>query len=198
MPKKLSHRQSRRQRLAAQKPTPPSTPAERLAAAADRHGLTCKDAARFPDVLADAELTPADICKEVIDEAHMVHRARINRLRRLIDERARKLELVVSKKGVSEPSYDEKPAKVAKAKPAASQRVKLFGHSVTAVMRWMGATGGWDADKASKAITKLTGVKPSDATIKIQLKAGAAGQSDRGEPALITPKEAKQLKAAVK
>jgi hypothetical protein len=59
------------------------------------------------------------------------------------------------------------------------KRQVLFGHHVTAVLRWMG-TDHWDFNEAKKALSKLR-VYPADPTIRIQLRAGKTGE--RGEPA---------------
>jgi hypothetical protein len=76
------------------------------------------------------------------------------------------------------------------------RRYDLFGHPVTAVIRWMGKAG-WDKAKAKKGLAKM-GIECSDTTVGIQLRAGAAGNTDRGDPAVLTPGQAAQLEEAAK
>lgn len=69
-------------------------------------------------------------------------------------------------------------------------RTTIFGHPVTAVLRWMGKQG-WTFDHAARAVSSF-GADIAGGTIKIQLKAGRKGE--RGEPAAITPDQEKELK----
>lgn len=72
---------------------------------------------------------------------------------------------------------------------AAGNRLSLFGHSVTAVIRWMGKAG-WGFDKAKAAIAAQS-ISIADATIRAQLLAGKKGE--RGDPAALGEAEIKQL-----
>lgn len=93
---------------------------------------------------------------------------------------------------------EEAPAKKKATAKAASggngNRVDLFGHSVTSVVRWMGKSG-WSFEAARKALDNL-GASCADATLKIQLAAGAKGQ--RGDPAELSGAQQKELKTAAK
>lgn len=81
------------------------------------------------------------------------------------------------------------------AMPAASKDSKLvFGHTLTAVIRWMGKQA-WTYEQASTALTKLN-ISVADATIRCQLTAGKKGT--RGEPATLTEKQIKTLTTASK
>lgn len=68
----------------------------------------------------------------------------------------------------------------------------LFGHSVTAVIRWMGKNG-FNFEGTKKAL-KAQNLSIADATIRAQLLAGRNGS--RGEPASLSEKQIKQLKKA--
>ena len=105
------------------------------------------------------------------------------------------------------PSIEEKPlsqyGKKEKKKPV---RVKVFGYSVTSVLRWMGANGWEDRfEDAALAVCPLgDNYQISDWTIKLQLKAGAkmADPKDwntlnkKAKLAPITPDQAQQLEEA--
>lgn len=69
-------------------------------------------------------------------------------------------------------------------------RQTLFGYAITAVLRWMGKER-WDFTQASAAL-EAQGVQIAPATIRAQLLAGRQGK--RGDPAPVTPKQAKALK----
>lgn len=108
-------------------------------------------------------------------------------------------ELLVLKAGKTAP---EKPAPTKTPAKSTQQttntapkagRSQLFGYSATAVMRWMGANG-WSFDKAMAAFTGMGVDDLSETTFKIQLRAGVKGE--RGDPAPVTDKQAKELEAA--
>ncbi len=107
-------------------------------------------------------------------------------------------------KGGKGKKSEDKPAKASKNGESSDkgkgfgthtgQRYDLFGHPVTAVIRWMGKNK-FDFATARKALDD-NGVACADATVKIQLRAGAKGE--RGEPAKITKEEAAKLGKAGK
>lgn len=66
-------------------------------------------------------------------------------------------------------------------------RYQVFGHPVTAVLRWMG-TQGFTAAQAAAALKSL-GVEPSLTTIKIQV----SGKTKRGAIPQLTDRDAKVL-----
>lgn len=69
-------------------------------------------------------------------------------------------------------------------------RTSLWGFAGTAVVRWLGKQGV--AFEQTKAILARHGLAElSDSTVKIQLRAGQTG--DRGEPAALSPAQAKEL-----
>lgn len=68
-------------------------------------------------------------------------------------------------------------------------RVNLFGHPVTAVIRWMGKHE-WDFKQATRALVNL-GSGCAEATVRAQLRAGKLGQ--RGDPAKLSEAEVKKL-----
>ena len=79
--------------------------------------------------------------------------------------------------------------------PAISEDGKfVFGHRVTAVIRWMG-TDAWSFAEARDAFMQL-GVPVADATIRTQLAAGRNGQ--RGLPAELSKAQIGKLTKAAK
>lgn len=73
------------------------------------------------------------------------------------------------------------------------QRVKVFGMSVTAVLRWMGADG-WSMDKARKALTKL-GLDIGEQTITSQVYSGRDPDSPRGDVPELSKEQGEALRA---
>ncbi len=71
------------------------------------------------------------------------------------------------------------------------RRYDLFGHPVTAVLRWMGSQD-WTADEAYAVVTAF-GIECSESTAKIQVRAGAKKDTSRGEPAKLTAAQVKEL-----
>lgn len=70
----------------------------------------------------------------------------------------------------------------------------LFGHSITAVLRRLGAEGV--ATAHVRAIMAAKGVKVSDTTVSIQVNAGRNKDKERGEPAPLTAAQVKELVSA--
>lgn len=66
---------------------------------------------------------------------------------------------------------------------------RVFGHPVTAVIRWMGKSG-WTFKTARESLDRLS-IQVSDATIKTQLSAGQKGQ--RGAVANLSDDQIKTL-----
>ena len=66
-------------------------------------------------------------------------------------------------------------------------RYQVFGHPVTAILRWMG-TRGFSAVQAAAAL-KALGVEPSMTTVKIQV----SGKANRGAIPPLTDRDAKAL-----
>ncbi len=67
-------------------------------------------------------------------------------------------------------------------------RSVLFGHSMTAVIRWMGSKG-WKFDQAKRALSSFKDIEFSDATIRAQLH----GWKDRGPAAKLSAEQEKDL-----
>jgi hypothetical protein len=72
-------------------------------------------------------------------------------------------------------------------------RSVIFGHSMTAVIRWM-ASKGWTFAEAKKVLGGMKGIVVSDATIRAQL----GGWRQRGEPAVLSPDQEKELEKSRK
>ena len=179
------------------KTTTQTTVAQRLALAADRHGLWAKDAARFADIRAEFDLPESELTDAVIEEAHAIGRANM----RLLQARIAARNEAIESKGTTVTAVIEGvkvEARVYKAEPKRRKtgtRALIFGHSVTAVLRWMG-TQDWNWEDAALAVETLGGKKVADSTVRIQLNAGRKGE--RGTPAPITSSQAKQLRNAAK
>lgn len=69
---------------------------------------------------------------------------------------------------------------------------ELFGHPLTAVMRWMGKAG-WTWEQGMTALGKL-GIAANESTVKTQVGAGKKGL--RGEPAALTADQIRSLESA--
>ena len=179
------------QKQAAVQMGPEITLAQRLARCADACGLHVEHAAVNEKRLAEFGLTIADMTGEVIRDAKAIDRAYETSLKQRIEKLAPK------------PAAAAKPAEAKQDKPAKNspdkkdngprKQVQIFGHSATAVLRWMGKNN-WNAEDAGVAMTTMGAKYISDTTIRIQLRAGAKGE--RGEPAPITREQAKKLKEA--
>jgi hypothetical protein len=72
------------------------------------------------------------------------------------------------------------------------QRVKLFGISVTAILRWMGSDG-WTKDKINTALEKL-GLEIGEQTIISQRISGMSADSPRGEVPELSDDQANALR----
>ena len=106
------------------------------------------------------------------------------------------LQVVEDAKGI----LDAKIAEIAGIKASMPARAEgesgrdlLFGHSITAVIRWMGKNQ-WKFDQAKKALAAKD-ITVADATLRAQLHAGRNGA--RGEPATLTKAQAQELASAV-
>lgn len=190
--------------------------AGQLLLAADKYGMFPKDLIRFPHILKTFGLQPKDLTSEVLRIAALEDRRHsesiveavsvINTMGALtvletkwkasgletLDEylatvRPKPVPKLVSDPGV--PVGRDKPNKLPSTKEGGTTRPNIFGHPVTAVLRWMGQEG-FDAAQAAKALRRY-GVEASPVTIGIQLKAGKTG--DRGSPANITDDQANEI-----
>lgn len=70
------------------------------------------------------------------------------------------------------------------------KRYTLFGHPVTAVLRWMG-TDAWTVEQSRAALTAMGIEDVADATLTAQLRAGRKGE--RGPAAELTEDQINQL-----
>jgi len=167
---------------------PVNEAAVRLAHVADQNGMWVHDVVRFEDLLQEADLDGKCVTRELVEEAHQLMMDGLGRLQRII----RKWNGDVN----AQDNKDVNVVVLPRKKPVRAKgnvKPKIFGFSVTAVLRWMGANG-WDFDDAAIAVETITVTKLSDVTIRLQLKAGRDGK--RGAPADISPSQAKQLRAA--
>lgn len=73
--------------------------------------------------------------------------------------------------------------------PELTQRSELVGHSVTSVLRWMGANG-WTLEQAREAL-KRHNIEVAEVTLTSQFRGGQLGK--RGEPAQLTKEQIAEL-----
>lgn len=165
-----------------------------LAKITDRHGMSVRAVASNPELLKEAGLNPKDVNPEAIGVANFI----LNETDKDISARVAAYNERVKPFIKQEPTFADEPGKEIlplyaepKKKP---KREGLFGHKVTAVIRWMGVEG-WKFPAAKKALAAL-GVNIADATIHAQLRAGVKGE--RGPAAELTASESKKLKEAAK
>lgn len=129
-------------------------------------------------VVGDAELDPAINPKHPVRGAAAVREA-----------------ATVSAESDAVVQEDVEVEKVAVEKKVGEPRRKydVLGFPVTSVLRWMGKEG-WTIDQAAAVLTKL-GCNCSPATVKIQVRAGAKGDtSEKGPPADLSPEQAQVLR----
>lgn len=157
----------------------------------------CEDSGLTPEgalSLGEETLDRYDLCLEDITPG-VIHRAA-----GVMRELSSTIQLMVKARnanfGVNPPDFfeEKKQGHKESSNGDGKKRTKLFGHPVTAVIRWMGAEGDWDKKKAKQALDKL-GCDVADATINAQLRAGAKGE--RGDPAKLREDEANELYEAL-
>jgi hypothetical protein len=184
-------------RMAAKKKKTKRSPEQRLVDAADHEGLTCEDFARHKDLCRKHRINQTRLTGALVHRAHELHRKQIQ-------ETIERLARLYHQRGAPEPDSEseaqhqklaaiEGQTKKKKRKPAttgSTQRIKIFDHPVTAVLRWMGKHN-WNVKDAMHVVQKL-GAKVAKSTCNIQVKAGKTG--DRGAPAKLTRDQIKQLK----
>jgi hypothetical protein len=169
---------------------------QRLADAADREGMTVEDIARRSDLCETYGVDQSQLTGALVHRAHELLRAQIT-------ETMQRLAALYHQRGTPDPDTEsdelesrlarldkKKPKKKRPATSGAKARTKVFGHPVTAVLRWMGKRN-WSVEEAQKAL-KHFGAEAASSTCKIQLKAGKTGS--RGEPAKLTRNQSKKLK----
>lgn len=154
----------------------------KLVELANKYGMTPQGVSSHATLLEEKGLDPEDISPHVVLHANSIMRRDWERVTERVSEYNSRFE----EKVVGE--FDQ-PASVTTIK-----RSKLFGHPVTAVIRWMGAED-WDYDDAQKALLALN-IEMSESTIRAQLRAGKL--AERGEPAELTDEQERQLYRAAK
>jgi len=192
---------------------------ERIAALADSEAMSCQHVALDARLLKKAGIDPKEITGALIHRAHLIQREKINasfaRAEALNRKNAPKLpeeiipppsqnapERAQNEQGEKKGKESSSSQKARQTKPQRSEsgkeekggetRVKIFDYAPTAILRWMGKTGGWEPEEALKVLTKM-GASLSIATCKIQIKAGSRGE--RGEPAGLSKKQMAELKS---
>ncbi len=163
--------------------------ARRLARVADIYGQPVRAAAENPKLLSIAGLEDENITESVIIEAQRLDRE-------LADSIRNRIERIHTMTGYVPPLRNSTSTKSSTAQPSAStkpegKRVKIYGHSVTAVIRWMGSKE-WSYDDALKVL-KHFGINVVKVTITSQLHIGSEGIVKLGEPARLTPEQANDL-----
>lgn len=172
-----------------------TTTAAKLFDLSTRHSFSIPGIAQMADILAEVGLTPADVTKDDVRAACELDAADRRQAQRLVRQ-------INASNGHGEWTTDESnPTRESEGgsfrrKPSSAGRpqVKVFGHSATAVLRWMGVNG-WDFEDAGMAMHTL-GCRLSDTTIRLQMKAGKDGK--RGAPAKVTADQARKLVEASK
>lgn len=75
------------------------------------------------------------------------------------------------------------------------KRFDMFGHPITAVLRWMGKNG-WTVPEARKALDSMGFAGVANPTLSAQIAAGKKPDNPRGEPAQLTEEQASKLNEA--
>jgi hypothetical protein len=166
--------------------------AVRIAALADHYGIYPHHVKEDAAILAEQRIDAAELTVEVMTHADRLFQKAINETLAKAD-RFNGYARSGSTSAVVTEEYKDAPAEKKERAPRIVHRARVFDYSVTAVLRWMGKNG-WDVEDAFAAVTDISGEYGlSMSTVKIQLLAGKKGQ--RGEPAPITPSQAKTLKS---
>lgn len=160
---------------------------------ADAEGMTPRGVSRHADLLAKAGLAKGDITEGVLLDA--THRAK--REAEALFERAAALNAKLA--GDEAKIKGQEPKEAVSKDRKAPERGKvtkgtIFGHSITAILRWMGANG-WNKEDAGVALATYGFGSVADSTIYIQLAAGRKGDATRGPVPELSKKEAKELLA---
>jgi hypothetical protein len=167
-----------------------------LAELADAQSMRAIDVIRFPDLLKTVDLSPQQVTTALAHAADGVNRRAVaaliekygaNRPVTAADLPADLIEQLALNKKRKREQRDGIP------KDAPPSRKLLFGHAVTAVIRWMGVDG-WNFKEAREALDSLGFEVISGVTINIQLKAGIKGE--RGAPAELNSHDARALRLA--
>ncbi len=158
---------------------------------ADKQGMTPRGVSRHKDLLEEAGLAKDDITEGVLLDA--THRAKYEAEALL--ERAQKLNarLAGDEARITGKEPTQPVSKVRKvAERGKVVRGAIFGHSITAILRWMGKKG-WNKEDAGVALATYGFGSIADSTIYIQLAAGRKGDATRGPVPELTKAEAKEL-----
>lgn len=159
--------------------------AAKLVRLADRFVMRPGDVVLHPNILAEAKLKQAKMTTRVVDIANSIERQWGLQLRMFLEEwPGNKVEVPPPAPAVVAPV-------VRGGVPKPGKRTALLGRHATAVIRWMGVEG-WSFEEAKRTLRRL-GVPVADATIRIQLRAGAKKDADRGPPAELTTEEGNAL-----
>lgn len=155
----------------------------KLAAKADKEGMSPADVARFPDLLDQIDLEPEDVSHGTIHKANEILKdyseyiKSINARHKVVTELTK--HATTAERPITE---KQEPGK---------KRQKIYGYPATAFIRWMGKEG-YNFLEAKKVLKKLA-IDISDVTIKIQMKAGKDEDESRGPPAPLTKKQANEV-----
>ncbi len=173
---------------------------QRLADAADYEGLMVDDLATDPRLLKKHKIKGID--ERVIQHARAYHRDRMNEIVRIADDRNAEIEKAARQEmGLNDDSETETKEEPQGQETMAATITSRTGtrqlvwdkYAATAMIRWMGVKK-WGFDQARYAMNKI-GSEVADATIRIQLRRGKAGQA---EPAKLNRAEQKKLNAMKK
>lgn len=156
-------------------------PVVRIADLADEYGITPADVCSRKDLLGD------EVTDLVRHKAFAFWRDRIDGTISQLNDRFNGTALAEEVKEKTTKRTKEKKDGTTSRKIC---RCDIFGHPVTAVLRWMGREG-WEFEDALTAVVTMGASTISDVTIRLQLAAGRKGE--RGEPADITSAQAKIL-----
>lgn len=143
----------------------PSDPAVLIDQIAEEHGVARADVLRFPAWLKAAGLNPKKVTLHDCHRAEGIHRRALSEI--LTRHRA-----LSSFPVVSLDDWNEHGPVVKKP----SGRQEIFGHSVVALIRWMGDED-WNFHTAKMVLEKL-GVETSGGTIRNALRAGREGTAE--------------------
>jgi hypothetical protein len=138
-------------------------------------------------VLAVAGLEDVSLPEAVIAEAHRLDRELSDNIRARID----RINAFFAPPEPKRTSIPEAASGIVTLAKPGGKRVKIFGQSITAIIRWMGSKE-WEYEDALRVLRHF-GVDVVKVTITSQLHIGKNGLTRLGEPAKLTADQVKEL-----
>jgi hypothetical protein len=166
--------------------------AAKLAWCAEMNNLRVADLTRFPELLDKIDFEPEEVTPRLRSEAQAIissHNVTLENWKEWWNKTFHPEPERPDWRNDPNGKLDAGNFQAQHIKLDVGKRSKIYGHPVTAVLRWMGQED-WTKADAKKALRKL-GIDIADSTVDIQLRAGQRGE--RGDPASLTKQQENDL-----